>query len=157
MVGELPSSPGSLPEWPPNTATFPTSSPSSRRWTFNRYVWLWFGQQELSSMLISFVSIVLFFELVSCINMKLEFYIILVFYSLAWFCHVVFLSLWKLPVLRPPIYWVEQNEFQHDPVICRRKDPGGLPLELDHVFHPKKNVVIWEKNTRIHSKWQAYA
>jgi hypothetical protein len=34
----------------------------------------------------------------------------------------------------------------------------GMPPELDHVFHPKKNIVIWEKNcARIHSKRQAYA
>jgi hypothetical protein len=42
-----------------------------------------FGQQELSNIFASFVHIVFFFELVSCIDMKLEFYATLVFYGLS--------------------------------------------------------------------------
>jgi hypothetical protein len=51
-----------------------------------------FGQQELNNMFASFVHIFFFFKLVSCIDMKLEFYGTLTFYGFAWFYHVIFLT-----------------------------------------------------------------
>lgn len=42
-------------------------------------------------------------ELASCIDIKLKFYTTLYFYSLAWFCHVVFFIPWIL-VLRQPLF-----------------------------------------------------
>ena len=60
-------------------------------------------------------------------------------------------------------YWAEQNEFQHDPVICRRNAHGCFATRnasgiRSYLFFTQKQIMIWEKNsTRIHSKRQAYA
>lgn len=76
----------------------------SRRWTFDKVCMVRFDQQELSNIFASFVHIVFFFQLVSCIDMKLEFYATLVFYGLSWFFIQSFWPPWTL-VMCLPLSW----------------------------------------------------
>jgi hypothetical protein len=66
------------PDSSPDPAPFPTPHPS--RWpTFGKVRTTSIGQQELNGIFAYFDHIIIFFELVSYIDMKLEFYMTLVF------------------------------------------------------------------------------
>lgn len=72
-----------------------------------RYAWFWFGQQNLEVCFASFVYM-FFFKLVSCIDMKLEFYAILVF---LWSCLILSCSLLatmnSYPMSAAPWSWLQ--------------------------------------------------